>query len=103
LARRAAADAGTGLSGTAQASASAPAAKLASRGTGQDWKAKKELDRLDRRLEKLTTREGELHELLVAHATDYEKLLKLNDELKSVQAQREQVEEEWLVLADDLA
>jgi ATP-binding cassette subfamily F protein uup len=101
LARRAAADAGTGLSGTTQVSAPAPAAKPASRGTGQDWKAKKELDRLERRLEKLTTREGELHELLAAHATDYEKLLKLNEELKSVQAEREQVEEEWLVLADD--
>jgi ATP-binding cassette subfamily F protein uup len=102
LARRAAGDAGTGLSGTAPAPAAKPAAKPAARATGQDWKAKKELDRLERRLAKLTAREGELHELLAAHATDYEKLLAFNEELKSVAAEREQVEEDWLTLADDL-
>jgi ATP-binding cassette subfamily F protein uup len=106
LARRAADDAGTGLSGTPRVSAPAARgtgqAKPASRGTGQDWKAKKELDRLERRLEKLTAREGELHELLAAHATDYEKLLAFNEELKSVAAERGQVEDDWLDLADDL-
>jgi ATP-binding cassette subfamily F protein uup len=111
LARRAAADAGTGRSGaapgpagTARASSApaTPAAKPASRGTGPDWKAKKELDRLERRLERLTARESELHELLAAHATDYERLLALNEELKSVEAERAQVEEDWFVLAEDL-
>jgi ABC transport system ATP-binding/permease protein len=112
LARRAAADAGSGRSGTTPPTP-APAAPAAAgpasrgtgqaRGTGQDWKAKKELDRLERRLEKLTARERELHELLAAHATDYGKLLALNEELKSVEAERTQVEEDWLALADHLS
>ncbi|GAA2081261.1 ABC-F family ATP-binding cassette domain-containing protein [Actinomadura alba] len=72
------------------------------RGGGQDWKARKELDRLERRLDKLVRRERELHEELAEHATDYEKLLKLNAELKSVQAEREETEEQWLLLAADL-
>ncbi|MBC6459088.1 ABC-F family ATP-binding cassette domain-containing protein [Actinomadura sp. HBU206391] len=72
------------------------------RGGGQDWKARKELDRLDRRLEKLGRRESELHELLVEHATDYGRLLELNAELKSVQGEREETEEQWLLLAADL-
>ncbi|MCO5986859.1 ABC-F family ATP-binding cassette domain-containing protein [Actinoallomurus spadix] len=65
------------------------------------WQAKKELDRLERRIEKLGGREAELHELMAAHATDHEKLLELDAELKSVRAEREETEEQWLVLADE--
>ncbi|HEV7932005.1 MAG TPA: ABC-F family ATP-binding cassette domain-containing protein [Actinomadura sp.] len=69
---------------------------------GQGWKARKELDRLERRMDKLSKRESELHEVLAEHATDYEKLLELNTELKSVRTEREETEEEWLLLAEDL-
>ncbi|MCO5992817.1 ABC-F family ATP-binding cassette domain-containing protein [Actinoallomurus rhizosphaericola] len=65
------------------------------------WQAKKELDRLERRIEKLGTREAELHELMAAHATDHEKLLELDAELKTVRAEREEIEEQWLILADE--
>ncbi|GAB3986944.1 ABC-F family ATP-binding cassette domain-containing protein [Actinoallomurus acanthiterrae] len=65
------------------------------------WQAKKELDRLERRIEKLGAREAELHELMATHATDHEKLLELDAELKSVRAEREENEEQWLVLADE--
>jgi ATP-binding cassette subfamily F protein uup len=71
-------------------------------GGGQDWKARKELDRLERRLEKLSARETELHELLAAHAADYGRLVELGDELKAVQSEKDTLEEEWLTLADDL-
>jgi ATP-binding cassette subfamily F protein uup len=82
------------------ARSAAPAA--ASKPGGQGWKARKELDRLERRMDKLSKRESELHEVLAEHATDYEKLLELNTELKSVQAEREETEEQWLLLAEDL-
>jgi ATP-binding cassette subfamily F protein uup len=69
---------------------------------GQDWKARKELDRLERRLEKLAAQEGELHEQLAAHATDYAKLQELDGRLREIQAEAARVEEEWLMLAEDL-
>jgi ATP-binding cassette subfamily F protein uup len=71
-------------------------------GSGAGWRARKELDRLERRLDKLAGREAELHAALAAHAADYARLLELGDELKSVEAERAQVEEEWLLLAADL-
>ncbi|TDD90163.1 ABC transporter ATP-binding protein [Actinomadura darangshiensis] len=69
---------------------------------GQDWKARKELDRLERRLEKLAGQEAGLHEQLAAHATDYAKLQELDGRLKEIQAEAAGVEEEWLMLAEDL-
>jgi len=62
--------------------------------------AKKELARLERQLHKLEQREAELHEQLVTHATDYEKVSTLDAALREVQAERARVEEEWLTLAD---
>ncbi|MEO3822391.1 ABC-F family ATP-binding cassette domain-containing protein [Actinomadura sp. B10D3] len=69
---------------------------------GQDWKARKELDRLERRLEKLAGQEAALHEELAAHATDYARLQELDARLKEIQAEAAAVEEEWLMLAEDL-
>nr|WP_202420520.1 ABC-F family ATP-binding cassette domain-containing protein [Actinomadura rayongensis] len=76
-----------------------PQAKPAS---GQDWKARKELDRLERRLDKLTRQQAELHEQLAAHATDYARLQELDAQLKALQAEAAEVEEEWLMLAEDV-
>ncbi|TMQ98925.1 ABC-F family ATP-binding cassette domain-containing protein [Actinomadura soli] len=69
---------------------------------GQDWKARKELDRLERRLEKLAGQEADLHEQLAAHATDYAKLQELGGRLREIQAEAAAVEEEWLMLAEDI-
>nr|WP_221494366.1 ABC-F family ATP-binding cassette domain-containing protein [Actinomadura coerulea] len=79
----------------------APAAPKPKAG-GQDWKARKELDRLERRLEKLAGQQAALHEQLAAHATDYAKLQELDARLKEIQAEAAGVEEEWLMLAEDL-
>ncbi len=65
------------------------------------WQAKKDLDRLERRIERLGEREAELHDLMASHATDHEKLLTLDAELRSVRTEREEAEEDWLELADD--
>jgi ATP-binding cassette subfamily F protein uup len=69
---------------------------------GQGWRARKDLDRLERRIDKLAGRAAELHAELAVHAADYEKLLELNGELQSVEAERAKAEDEWLHLAADL-
>jgi ATP-binding cassette subfamily F protein uup len=63
--------------------------------------ARKELARLERRVETLQEREGELHDLLAAHATDYARVGELDAQLREVVAEREAAEQAWLELADD--
>jgi ABC transport system ATP-binding/permease protein len=64
--------------------------------------ARKELQRLERQLDRLSSRETELADQLAAHATDYEKLTSLGAELKSAQAEKADLEERWLAVAADL-
>jgi ABC transport system ATP-binding/permease protein len=61
--------------------------------------ARKELQRLERRLDRLSARETELTELLAANATDYEKLTSLGAELRAVQAGKSDLEDRWLTVA----
>jgi len=63
---------------------------------------RKELNRLERQVDRLTEREAALHERLAEHATDYEKVASLDAELRSVQADRGRTEEEWFALAERL-
>lgn len=58
--------------------------------------AMKELGRLERRLDALHKRENELHELLATNATDPDKLVELNAELKTVLTEKDDVEARWL-------
>jgi len=62
--------------------------------------AKKEAARLERRMLKLDADEKKLHEQLAAAATDYAKAAELDAQLKAVHAEKEQVEEEWLVASE---
>lgn len=62
--------------------------------------AKKELTRLERRLDKIAEREARLHEQLAAHASDYAKLAELDGELRELTAEKAQVEDAWLELAE---
>jgi ATP-binding cassette subfamily F protein uup len=62
--------------------------------------ARKELARLERRLEALTRREAELHAALAEAATDAARLLALDAELRQVLADKETVEALWLETAD---
>jgi ATP-binding cassette subfamily F protein uup len=64
--------------------------------------ARKELQRLERQLDRLAARETELTDLLAANATDYEKLTTLGAELRSVQQEKSDLEDRWLTLAADL-
>ena len=62
--------------------------------------AKKEAGRLERRMLKLDADEKKLHEQLAAAAADYAKAAELDAQLKAVHAEKEQVEEEWLVASE---
>ncbi|MEQ4209846.1 ABC-F family ATP-binding cassette domain-containing protein [Actinopolymorpha sp. B9G3] len=62
--------------------------------------AKKELARLERQLTRLSVREEELHAALAAHASDYERLMKLDEELRTVRTEKDSVETRWLELAE---
>ncbi|MFI6170286.1 ABC-F family ATP-binding cassette domain-containing protein [Nocardia sp. NPDC051052] len=62
--------------------------------------ARKELSKLERSIEKFDERERKLHAALAEAATDPDKLVKLNAELKQVVAEKEAAEERWMELAD---
>jgi ATP-binding cassette subfamily F protein uup len=61
--------------------------------------ARKELQRLERQLDRLTAREADITAELAANATDYEKLTSLGAELKATQAEKSDLEERWLTVA----
>jgi ATP-binding cassette subfamily F protein uup len=62
--------------------------------------ARKDVQRLERELERQTAREQELHDQMAAAATDHERLRELSGELQSVTADRERLETEWLEAAE---
>ncbi|HEY3904874.1 MAG TPA: ABC-F family ATP-binding cassette domain-containing protein [Streptosporangiaceae bacterium] len=63
--------------------------------------AKKELTRIERQVQRLTSKESELHEALAKAAADYAKLIALGDDLKAVQAEKAELEDRWLDLAEE--
>jgi ABC transport system ATP-binding/permease protein len=71
-------------------------------GSAAERAARKELQRLERQIERTAVREDVLHTELAANATDYEKLTELGAELRTVQAERADLEERWLELAGAL-
>ncbi|WP_219415821.1 ABC-F family ATP-binding cassette domain-containing protein [Pseudonocardia nigra] len=62
--------------------------------------ARKEAARLERRMETLSAKEEKLHAQLAEAATDPERLMELDRELKAVVAEREAVELDWLAAAE---
>jgi len=71
-------------------------------GSAAERAARKELQRLERQIERAAAREDVLHTELAANATDYEKLTELGAELRTVQAERAVLEERWLEAASAL-
>ena len=79
----------------------APAAPPADRPTSAQVRAaRKEVARLERTVERLTRREGELHAEMATSATDHQRVLALDAELRAVVAERELAEEAWLEAAE---
>ena len=62
--------------------------------------ARRELARIERRLNTIAAAEAELHTELAAHATDYERVAVLDARLRELAAERERLEEAWLAAAE---
>ena len=62
--------------------------------------ARKEMQRLERQIERLSSREAELTAELAASASDYIRLTELGAELKSVKEEKDRLEEQWLEVAE---
>ncbi len=88
------APAGPALAGTT--TGPAPRPELDAR-TGR-----KELARLERQLDRYGELVESLHARLAEHATDYEKVAALDEELRQTQQRRGEVEDAWLTLAERL-
>ncbi|WP_328900574.1 ABC-F family ATP-binding cassette domain-containing protein [Streptomyces sp. NBC_00441] len=63
--------------------------------------AKKELQKVERQLEKMSSRETTLHAQIAENSTDFGKVAKLDAELRELVAERDVLEMRWLELAED--
>jgi ATP-binding cassette subfamily F protein uup len=79
-----------------------PSAPAAEKPKGDTRQAKKDLQRLERQLVTLDKRESELHAAMAAQAADHEAVLRLDRELHAVRAEKESVEEAWLLLSENV-
>ena len=64
--------------------------------------AQKEVQRLERALERIAERETTLHDEMAASATDHVRLRELQAELQAAAAEREQLEGAWLAASETL-
>jgi ATP-binding cassette subfamily F protein uup len=62
--------------------------------------ARKELLRIERRLDRINALETDLHAKLAEHAADHVRVAALDAELRALLAERAGLEEEWLTLAE---
>jgi ATP-binding cassette subfamily F protein uup len=89
--------------GSAQA-AQPGSARAASPGSAAVQRAaRKEMQRLERQIDRLTGREAELTAELAEHASDYVRLTELGTELRGVQDEKNRLEEQWLEAAEQSA
>jgi ATP-binding cassette subfamily F protein uup len=65
--------------------------------------ARKELDRLERQLDRVSGQEADLAAALVEHASDYAKLIELGAQLRAVQEQKAGLEDRWLTVAEEIS
>ncbi|WP_327089310.1 ATP-binding cassette domain-containing protein [Nonomuraea sp. NBC_01738] len=92
------ASAGT-TSATPESTSPAPAGGLSAK---KEREHRKELNRLERQLDKLAQQEARLHAAMADAAADYGRLGTLDGELRAVLAQKDEIESEWLDMADRL-
>jgi ATP-binding cassette subfamily F protein uup len=97
LARRAAQQEAESAPGSGAREGTGPGAAGAQRA------AKKEMQRLERQIDRLAAREEELTVELAASASDYEKLIELGAQLRTIQEEKASLEERWLVVAETWA
>jgi ABC transport system ATP-binding/permease protein len=102
----AAASAAARTSGAATAAGAGPSdgatGSRARSGSAEERTARKALARIDKRLERIAEREKALHDEMAAHLTDYDLLARVGAELSALQAEKDELELEWLQLSEDL-
>ena len=81
--------------------ATPPAGKRAGDSRAEERQRNKELQRLERVMERLERRERELHGQLAEAATDSEAVLRLDAALRELIAEKAAAEDSWLSLATD--
>jgi ATP-binding cassette subfamily F protein uup len=86
----------------AAAAVPVPAAKAVTEKSSADTRAaKKELQKIERQLGKMSERETKLHAQIADNATDFGKVAKLDAELRELVGERDELEMRWLELADE--
>ena len=83
-----------------RAAAPPPAGPRPSGSGGATREARKEIQRLEKALERVGARESELHAAMVRSATDHARLRELQAELAAQAAERERLEAAWLETAE---
>ncbi|MBO8188468.1 ABC-F family ATP-binding cassette domain-containing protein [Streptomyces spirodelae] len=97
---RAAAAAPAAAPGGSAATPPAESAKANAKPAGLSRAAQKEMQRIERQVEKAEQREAALHAEMAEHATDFERVAGLDAELRETREKREELELRWLELAD---
>jgi ATP-binding cassette subfamily F protein uup len=95
---------GAGATGTAAAPSNAAGSGRADgpSAAAEQREARKEIRRVEKRLEVLDKKVKELHAALADAATDAPKLLALDAELRDVQAEQGRLEEQWMEAAEQV-
>ena len=90
-----------GALGAAEPSAS-PRADGAVSSAADKREARKDLTRIERRFARLAAEETDLHNKLVSNAADHAALLTLDERLRALLSERAQLEDAWLLAAEQL-
>jgi ATP-binding cassette subfamily F protein uup len=85
-------------SGSSLSAGTTPGTPAAS---GDSRAARKELGRIERRIEKIDAAEKRLHARLAENATDHERIVELDAELRELAVEKGELEEQWMTLAED--
>lgn len=88
-----------------EAPAASPSAQAAAQSSAQSSakssrEARKNLERLERQLAKVTEQESALHAQMAEHATDYERLAELQAQATALSEQKDELEMAWLEAAE---
>jgi ABC transport system ATP-binding/permease protein len=85
---------------TPPAVGAAPAAASVPAPAAQDRAARKEIQRIERQLDRLGEEETRLHSEMAEHATDFQRVAGLDVQLRELTERREELETRWLELAE---
>ena len=85
-----------------EAASASSAPGRAKAGSAEERAARKNIARIDKRLERIAEQEAALNAEILEHAQDYEKLAGLSARLDELAAEKEELEMEWLEAAEIL-